>query len=470
MSQLPDLTRVNGFAYGENDLILDPGAPLTSARRLLADRYTIDGSQLLHHHRGSYYGWTGTYYAEIEEQFVNSDIYHFLEYAKQRGGKVGLKRFEPNRSRVGEVLSAMRAAAYLSDRLHPPLWLTDAPDLDPRDIVACSNGLLHLPTKDLMPLTPYFFTLNAIDYPFIPNAPVPWAWLEFLESLWHADQESIATLQEIFGYCLVADTSQQKAFMLIGPKRSGKGTIARVLQGTIGAHNSVSPTLTGLGSNFGTAPLIGKRLAIISDARISGKTDTAIVAERLLAITGEDSITLDRKNRDAWTGKLDTRFLLISNELPRIGDASGALASRFIVLMLTESFFGREDHSLTMRLLAERPGILNWAIEGYERLVARGYFLQPETARDAIRDLEDLGSPIGAFVRDHCTVAPGKSVEMSLLYGRWRQWCEDQGRGMPGTLQSFGRDLRAAVPGLKSSQPRDAEGARLRVYEGIGLA
>ena len=32
-------------------------------------------------------------------------------------------------------------------------------------------------------------------------------------------------------------------FLLVGPKRSGKGTIARVLTGLLGAHNTAAPTL-----------------------------------------------------------------------------------------------------------------------------------------------------------------------------------------------------------------------------------
>ena len=47
---------------------------------------------------------------------------------------------------------------------------------------------------------------------------------------------------------------------------------------------------------------------------------------------------------------LRVRFLVISNELPSLADASGALASRFIVLRLINSFYGREDQRLTERL------------------------------------------------------------------------------------------------------------------------
>jgi putative DNA primase/helicase len=166
-------------------------------------------------------------------------------------------------------------------------------------------------------------------------------------------------------------------FLIVGPKRSGKGTIARVLTGVIGLDNSIAPTLAGLGANFGLAPLVGKRVAIISDARLGGRADQHIIAERLLSISGEDAITIDRKYRDAWTGRLQTRFLILSNELPRLTDASGALAGQFIMLVLTRSFYGREDHALTTRLLTERSAILNWAVAGWRRLTERGFFLTP---------------------------------------------------------------------------------------------
>jgi putative DNA primase/helicase len=469
-----DLSKVNGFEYGKGELVLSPASPLESARRLVKDRYTSRGAQILFRHRGIFYCWQHSHYQEVSHEFLRADVNLFLDCALIRSKNKKTDEWEtypfnPKTTQINEVIGGLQSISFLGDVLQPPFWLGDSvPDLEASEIVACANGLLHLPTRDLLPHTPAFFTHNAIDYEYDAKAPRPENWFRFLRDLWGDDVESVRTLQEIFGYCLVSDTSQQKAFMLVGPKRSGKGTIARILEAVIGEHNVVAPTLTGLGTNFGMAPLIGKRLAVISDARISGKADAAVIAERILAVTGEDAITLDRKNRDAWTGKLDVRFLLISNELPRLADASGALPSRFIVLILNNSFFGNEDRALINRLLPERPSILNWAIRGYARLCERGHFVQPASASDAIRDLEDLGSPMGAFVRDRCVIGQGKSVECSLLYGEWVEWCEAQGRSQPGTLQTFGRDLRAVVPGLRTSYPR-AEDGRKRFYEGIGF-
>lgn len=178
--------------------------------------------------------------------------------------------------------------------------------------------------------------------------------------------------------------------LLVGPKRSGKGTIARVLTGLLGVHNTAAPTLAGLTQNFGLQPLVGKPLAVISDARHGSCADNTIAVERLLSISGEDTLTIDRKYRDPWTGRLPTRFMILTNELPRFSDSSGALASRFVMSILRTSFYGRENPKLTAELLAEAPGIFKWALEGLDRLRDRGYFQLPASAREAQRHLEDL--------------------------------------------------------------------------------
>ena len=143
---------------------------------------------------------------------------------------------------------------------------------------------------------------------------------------------------------------------------------------------------------------------------------------------------------------MQTRFLILSNELFRLADASGALASRFILLMLTKSFYGREDHNLTEKLMTELPGILNWAVAGWVRLERRGHFQQPESAKEAVEQLEDLASPIGAFVRECCDIGTAYSVASDSLFVAWKIWCAEQGRDHPGTKQSFGRDLESRSP------------------------
>ena len=236
--------------------------------------------------------------------------------------------------------------------------------------------------------------------------------------IWEDDPESIDCLQEWFGYLLTADTRQQKILMMVGPKRSGRGTIARVLKALAGANNVVNPTLSTLARPFGLSSLIDKPVAVFPDARLSSRPDNAAIVECLLSISGEDDQTIDRKHLPAWTGRLPTRFVLISNELPRLRDASGALASRLIILRFTRSFYDREDTGLFDRLRRELPGILRWAIEGWDRLRRRGRFVQPRSAGDLVAAMDELASPISVFLKDRCVLdAAGPCAGRRALRG-----------------------------------------------------
>jgi len=364
----------------------------------------------------------------------------------------------------------VKAQSHLSFGHNPPCWLGPAPaDWHPLDLLACKNGILNLRSLELKPATPRFFTPNATDYDFNLNAARPDRWLTFLGQLWPDDPESISMLQEWMGYLLTPDTRQQKILTIIGPRRSGKGTLARVIRAIVGEGNCCGPTLAGLATNFGLQPLLGKSVAFISDARMSPKTDQAVVTERLLSISGEDAQTVDRKHLLAVTCKLLVRFTILSNELPRLTDSSGAFAGRMILLRLLGSFYGKENTGLTDHLLEEREGILLWAIEGWGRLQERGHFIAPESGNELAEQLEELASPVGAFVRQCCVVAPGRRVLVDGLYAAWVDWCKVNGRDNPGISQVFGRDLSAVVPQIRRTRPSDGDGGRTRAYEGIDL-
>lgn len=379
---------------------------------------------------------------------------------------------------TNNTVAALASQTLLPGCVEPPAWLgADGVSVDtgpfPADrAVVAPNGIWHLPSiaegkPHRVELTPRFWTTNAIDYRIEPEAPPAEKWFAFLDSIFPKDPQSKSLLQEWFGYCLTRETEQQKILLLIGPKRSGKGTIARVLRQLVGPVNCCGPTLGSLGGNFGLQPLLGKTLAVISDARLSKRTDVGVITERLLALSGEDAITVDRKHRESVNGQLPIRFVILTNELPKLSDSSGALASRFLILRFTESFYGREDHGLTRSLLTELPSIFLWALDGWMRLCERGHFCQPDAAKEIAEQLDDLASPVKAFVKDCCITEPAGEVAIASLYQEWREWCERVGRDAKGTEQTFGRDLRAAFPALQVHFTRIPY--RHRVYTGIRL-
>jgi P4 family phage/plasmid primase-like protien len=445
---------------------LDPKDTMLMARAFVGSCFGEGRSARLVRWGECWYEHLGTHYAEIGREPMRERGWGFLDEAL-RPSKDGPVRFAPEAKHVTTMIDAtIKVAGVVSSAA--PSWIRGTKGPDPREIAALQDGLLHIPTRTLLEHGPGFFSLNALPYAWGSgngHAPV---WERFLDDIWGDDAEAIETLQEIFGYLLTPDTSMQKMFLLVGPKRSGKGTIGRVLAGLLGVANMAAPTVNSIAGEFGLQPLIGKLVAIISDAREPSRALAGQLVERLLMLSGEDMITLNRKNKEMWTGNLTARVVISTNEVPRFYDASGAIASRFITLATSDSFLGREDPGLTKKLLGELPAIFRWALDGRDRLMARGYFRQPDSGRDVLDELEEAGSPIGAFVADMCVLEVGAVTAFDDLFEAWKGWCAVRGH-QPGSSSSFGRKLSAGFPKLSTSRPRGEGDERFKAKGGIRL-
>jgi len=438
--------------------------PATEAKAFLA-KTTLGGLFRLRYWRGSFYYWWHGAYREQDREQVRGEVIRYVNHHAEH----------VTTSVVANLLDQLRAQAALDNGTDAPTWLDEPPATWPTsEILVARNGVFHLPsiaegrTPCCVPATPRLFATAALDYDVALDAPKPARWLQFVSELWPEDPETIDTLQESFGYLLTADTSQQKVFFFVSPKRGGKGTIARVIRGLVGAANVTGPSLASLALPFGLWGLLDKSVAIIPDARLSTRTDKAIVTERILAVSGEDLLLVDRKLLPPVHAKLPTRLIILSNEIPRFADSSGTIASRMIVLRMTKTWYGREDVELTKKLLGELPGILLWAIGGWARLRQRGHFVQPHSGADVVDEMEDLASPVGAFVKDCCLVGPAHDVPRKDLYAAFTEWAKENGKTFPVDEAGFGRDLRAVLPAVGDGQHR-VDGNRVWLYRGVGL-
>ena len=459
--------------------VLSLAAPFRTAQRLRAEVFphTI-------HINGDWLEYRDGAYGLVEGKTMQSKLYHILNDAvvvtEGENDQPVFKPFNPDPTKVRRVMEGLEAVCHEeADAKAPPAWLGEEGP-PPLEIISLRNGLLHLPSSHLYPPTPDFFTRNALDLEYDPNAPEPVEWLKLLGSLW-PDGSEPKVLQEVFGYLLLPDTSFQKIFLLVGPTRSGKGTILKVLTSLIGRPNVANPSIAELGKDFGLEPLIGKQLVAITDMRMGRNADLGEIASNLLRISGEDDVSANRKGKSYWTGRLAVRFLILANGLPRFDENSPALARRFVPLILTESFEGREDRGLIDRLLPELPGILNWAIEGWKRLQDRGRFELPSASRAAVDAIQEQSSPISAFLAEMCETGSEDKHEVAkdVLYSAWVRWCEQSGE-RPGRKAKLTQLLDTAA-GIKPSKPvlrdrygramLDADGKEQRVpsYRGVML-
>jgi putative DNA primase/helicase len=450
-------------------MLPSPAAPMAVARCFVEACCVHDGKAnelTLHFWGGCWWMWRTTHWMEAEPRAVRALLWHFTEHASYIDAKGNPAPWLPNRYKISDVLEALSAIVVLPDDFEQPGWL-DGREGGP--IVATSNGLLDIASHKLLPHSPLHFGQVSVPFPYDPDASKPKRWHAFLEELWPDEPDAIDVLGEWFGYVISGRLDLHKILVMVGPTRGGKGVIARILTALIGKRNVCGPTLSSLGSEFGLAPLLGKSLAVISDARSGGGKNSSIVVERLLSISGEDMLTVNRKYRDQWNGKLPVRLHLISNELPRLGDASSAIVGRLVLLLTTRSWLGKENYELETELRAELTGILNWALEGLRRLTIDNgsHFTRVETAEEAITTMRDLASPVGAFVRERCKLDPEAEIAVDVLYAEYKDWC--QACEYPKSPKAhFGRDLRAACPAVRRTRPRDGS-KRLYVYANIRL-
>jgi P4 family phage/plasmid primase-like protien len=293
--------------------------------------------------------------------------------------------------------------------------------------------------------------------------------MKFLNDLWGDDQESIDTLQEMFGYIISGDTRQQKFFNLIGPRRSGKGTINKVLVSLLGQHNTVAPQLEELCDTFGLQPWLGKLLASFTDARAPERNRSAVVSQ-LLRIVGGDTVTVNRKNKEAWNGYLPTRIVIYSNEALQLTENSNALTGRMIVFKMTNQFYGREDADLATKLDKELSGIFNWAMEGLARRLARGgHFLQPKTGQEYLDLMQEIGNPMSTFAEDALEFDPEAYVPKDEVFSCYKHWALK--KSIPvGTELAFKRRFLASTQEhrVKADLIRN-NGDRQHIYRGVRL-
>ena len=464
----PTMNGTNGTAPRER-LILDPRRTLPTAEAFIEDHHAHADRPTLLAWCGSFYEWRAGGWQELDDAALRARMTAWLHDAAMKT-KDGAAPFPANPTTTAAAIETLRDSVHLSAATTLPCWLdgrADRPRAD--ELLATRSGLLHLPTGSVIPPTPMLFTTAALPFEYDPGAPRPERWLRFLDEVFNDDAEAIQLAREWAGYILTPDTRQHKIMLAVGPKRSGKGTVAGNQSEHVGAGNYAAPTTSSLAGTFGLQPLLGRSLAIIGDARFRGR-DTSVVVERLLTISGGDPITVDCKYAQSITTKLAVRFVILSNELPRLADAAGALQSRFLILPFQRSFIGQEDICLADALREELPGILNWAIEGWKSLNARGRFVMPASAADMQAEIEDLGAPVAAFVRDRCEVGAGLRAGVDELHAEYINWCATQNirESEHPSKAVFGRELSAAFPSIVKKRI-GAGGAGGAAYIGVAI-
>lgn len=434
------------------DEMPSPNEPLEVAHTLLARKSAV--GEHVRIWRGDWYVWGGTHWRQAPATELTDWLRRDLRHAwyMSSGKEPAPVPWAPTSGKVGEVLEALASLLRRRDVQEPDTGLFAV------------NGHVAMDGTVTAP-DPSVFNLTCVPYAYDPAAVCP-EWDAFLASSL-PDQGDRDLIQEMFGYLVSSDTRQQKIFFLSGPPGSGKGTALRVLESLMGHEAVTSTSLPGLASHFGLASLVGRQAAFLPDVRFNVRSAHEAVPN-LLSISGEDSVTVARKNRDDWIGKLPTRIIMASNDLPSLPDASAALYRRLVVVKFGQSFAGREDYGLTDRLRTELAGILNWALAGYARLMSRGRFVATASGDELARAARRESSPEISFMEDCGVLDPGAFTSSADLFTAWTLYRLEEGLTKAPSRQGLTRVLASSGPGLVAGQKK-VGGQKVRGLNGFRL-
>jgi putative DNA primase/helicase len=465
----------------EAAVVLSPQAPYDTAKEFARRHCHREGQPVVWFWQGQFWRWNGRFYATEPDEIMRGLVYAFLDGASKWSGNQTVK-FQPNPRHVNEVLDCLKTGLALGVECQPPMWL------DPRkpatEMIVFQNGIVNVLTGEMQPLSHRLWAHSALGFDWRPEAGCP-AWRQFLENVFPGDTESAEFLEEWMGYCMTEETKFQKGAMLVGPKRSGKGTICHVLRQMVGDGSYVGLSFnTWAASENSRECLVGKRVGVFADVRFKpgrayGQSFDPggighVSSELLLNIIGEDTVTIGRKYKGPWHGQLRLKLMLISNEVPNLNDAGGVLPSRFVKLRFGVSFFGREDVNLRARLEGELSGIAARCVRAYQRLCERGKLIQPRSAEALEQAVLASSDPFAAMALECFAADAEGSVSKTIAYNRFEAWCRANGRidmSRNTPANKFGAKLQA-LPGFEHIStwrphggPRSWSGLRLKPKE-----
>ncbi|WP_120501641.1 phage/plasmid primase, P4 family [Roseovarius sp. EL26] len=411
-------------------------------------------------------------FRELDNDELKGMIWSALDgrsYIHRGKGGDEEKQLYMNTKRSADIREAMIHLALERGIEKLPFWRHKCDDdPDPRYLLSVSNGLLDWRTGELIEATPRFVSTDCSDIGFDPNA-VTFMWDMFLDEIFDGDHEQVELLHEVMGCILTGQHRFQKIFQLFGPPRSGKGTINLMLTRLLGMRSVASPRIKQIAEGgFGLQSLIGKKAAIVGDARLERGRKTSALTELLLSTSGGDLQTVQRKFKDDFVGYLPVQWMLMSNEPILMHDLTGTIATRMVLLETRRSFLGREDNTLFERdLLPEAAGVLNRCLEAARRLSKRGRFLVPSSIKGRQAEILREASTVTAFASE-CLIADSTgSTPKQDIYDAYERYCRGHGR-IRADVNIFWRDLRTSGKFRDDMVKRvRIDGRRVQTVEGL---
>lgn len=296
------------------------------------------------------------------------------------------------------------------------------------NIIAFSNGVLDLRTKELKPHNKEYLISRVVDAPYVKNcddlkAPV---FFKFLDELVSGDEGKKKCILEFMGAVLsnAKGWRYKKALLMTGKGNTGKSKMRELVTKLIGEDYCIPMDLKQLNERFGPANLYCKRLTGSGDMSYVRIDEMAIFKE----LTGGDMITAEFKNKDAFTFRYDGFIWCNCNSLPTFGGDKGEhVYDRFMVIDCNNVIpKEKRDANLLEKLYKEKDAIINYCIKYFIESRERSYeFTESESMVINRQKYMEENNSLFMFIRERCQIDDKSKVLRSTFNKEYRAWCMD---------------------------------------------
>ena len=327
-------------------------------------------------------------------------------------------------------------------------------DWDQKDLMSFQNGTLDTKSWAFNPIHRQEHRLtHAFTYDYDPSATCP-TWLNFLSETFDNPQ-IIEFLRAQIRWTLIPKDRDQpfrhdRCVDIEGPRGCGKGTICEVLTALCGGSHGVGLLRSqSVANSNALAELVGKKAAIDPDA-------SGVIGDPGLfnSIVSNEPVSVKVLYRDVTSTRLGVVVWRFYNDAPSIKNTGGVEGyGRRVVTLSIKHKPKHRDTSLKARLLAEIPGIFQWAIsmpdkQMHQALESVGGIATIQAASvDALLKVNHwlrflLESYPNGYVDPH---DPARTeISASQLYLTYCHWMKQEGHH-PTTNTAFGESIKRLV-------------------------
>lgn len=295
------------------------------------------------------------------------------------------------------------------------------------------------------PFSPSYHSLNYLPISYDPAATCP----RFLNRLLTPAMSpaDIELLQLYAGQALLGMNISQTILLLTGTAGGGKSTLVNVIEGLVGRWNCTELRTEFLNTRFENSRMLGKTLLTAKD--VPGNFLNTAGAQRLKALTGKDTVTLEYKNsNEAFDIAGVFNAIITSNSTLQLrfeGDED-AWRRRLLWISYERPPVSAEERIVDLdRILLEEEGsgILNWAMEGARKLLQRGgKMVRDGEQKRRIDQLIAGSSPYDTFVARCVVKNPDRAITTEELVCRFKDFSKTMGWTIPSD-----RKIENELPG-----------------------